>query len=360
VQTEHKGLIPVVLAFVGLVTYIACVGIDGSPRPKRVPRAQSAGAKKGLELPAPPTPDAARADRARVVLISVDGWHVRLTDRMPVWQELVRDGSWSLKAQVPRGATTVISHAALYTGADPKVNGVVHELVNTGPDTHVHGWKFRWTPFRKVAADGTVTYTVKDTLFTAVEAAGHKATAVVQKGKLVGMLRPDGDETGIRLYNDAGLIKAACQAAQDDDVRLVVLHIGSPDGAGHDHGWLSDEQYRTAEKVSGQLQAIRKCLAEAEAAGGLPNTLVITADHGGTPNTVVDGKIKKHGHGANNPDNLTVPWVIVGPGIKSGYEIQTTVRLVDTAPTILRILGIPASSIPTLSGTSVDEVFVRP
>jgi predicted AlkP superfamily pyrophosphatase or phosphodiesterase len=291
------------------------------------------------------------------MLITLDGWHVKLTDRMPVWQEMTAAGSWTLKAQVPRGATTVISHAALYTGADPRVNGVVRELENTGPDTHVHGVKFRWTPFKKVADDGTVTYTMKDTIFTAVKAAGYKATAVVQKGKLVGELSPDGDETGIHVYGDSGLIKAACAAVRDDDTRLVILHIGSPDGAGHNHGWLSDEQYKVAEQVSGQLQTIRQCLADAEAAGGVPTTLIVTSDHGGTPNTVVDGKIKKHGHGANNPDNLTVPWIIVGPGIKQGYEIQASVRLVDTAPTILRILGIPASSIPTLSGVSVDEVF---
>ena len=306
-----------------------------------------------------PAKDAASQAAVRVILVTVDGLHVKLTDRMPVWQEFVRDGSWTLNAKVPKGATTVISHAALYTGADPSVNGVVRELENTGPDTHVHGVKFRWKPFMKVADDGTVTYTVKDTLFTAVEAAGYKATAVVQKGKLVGMLRPDADETGIHVYGDAGLLKAACAAVKDDAVRLVILHLGSPDGAGHEHGWLSEEQYLAAEKVSGQLQTIRKCMTDAEAAGGIPSTLIVTSDHGGTP---VDVCMKRRGkakcgHGANDDDNRLVPWAIVGPGIKAGHEILGHVDLVDTVPTILRILGIPTSAIPTMSGSSIDEVF---
>jgi len=349
------------LPYIAALAALAACAVVASHRPSRT--APPSVRKETPDWPqvaktAPPDASAKTGPR-RVILVTVDGLHVRLTDRMPVWQELARDGSWTLKARVPKGATTVISHAALYTGADPDVNGVVRELENTGPDTHVHGVKFRWHPFMKVADDGTVTYTVKDTLFTAVEAAGYKATAVVQKGKLVGMLRPDADETGIHVYGDAGLIKAACEDVKDDAVRLVILHIGSPDGAGHEHGWLSDEQYAAAEKVSGQLQTIRECMADAESAGGIPNTLIVTSDHGGTP---VDACMKRRGkakcgHGANDDDNRLVPWVIVGPGIKAGHEIQASVRLVDTAPTILRILGIPASSIPTLSGVEISEVF---
>jgi hypothetical protein len=281
----------------------------------------------------------------------VDGWHVRLTDRMPVWKEMAAEGSWTLDAEVPKGATTVISHAALYTGADPKVNGVARELdAKRDGDPHVHGWKFRWR---------TNPLKVAETLFTATEAAGYKAAAVVQKGKLVQLLRPNDDETRIQQAGDKGLIKAACKAVLDDDIRLLVLHIASPDGTGHKLGWLTEAQYRTAETVSDQLQLIRKCIADAEAAGGVPTTLIVTSDHGGTPKDVCQARKGKDncGHGANDADNRRVPWVAVGPGIKPGHQIQAPVRLVDTAPTILRILGIPASSISTLSGAEISEIF---
>lgn len=367
-KLDHTSPIPYVIAFAALVACVTFGKMETRQAATKAPVAARPQPRKESKVPVraeaepqtvpPPAPQASGPQR--VVLISVDGWHARLTDYMPVWKEMAAAGAWTLRAHVPKGATTVISHAELYTGAGPKVNGVTRELSNTGPDTHVHGVKFRWKPFMKVADDGTVTYTVKDTLFSATEAAGHKAVAVVQKGKLVGMLRPDGSESGIKVAGDAGLIKTACAAVRDDAVRLVILHIGSPDGAGHKHGWLSQQQLRTAEIVSGQLQAIRTCIAES--GSGVPTTLIVTSDHGGTPVDVCRAKRGKDacGHGANDDDNRRVPWVAVGPGIKPGHQIAADIRLADTAPTILRILGIPASSIPTLTGVPIAEVFVRP
>jgi predicted AlkP superfamily pyrophosphatase or phosphodiesterase len=272
--------------------------------------------------------------------VTIDGWHVKLTERMPVWDELVRDGSWTLKAEVPKGATTVISHAALYTGADPEVNGVTREPKKsemTGGDPRVHGVKFRWRPLK-----------VADTLFTATEAAGYDAVAVVQKGKLVGLLRPDGDETDIRAHGDKVLLETACAAVKDDRTRLIVLHFKMTDDAGHRHGWLSEEQYAEAEKISGHLRTIRACIAEAEKAGGVPTALVVTSDHGGTPNK---------GHGRDDDDNRLVPLAIVGPGVKAGHEIASPVRLVDVSATVLRLLGLPAEAIPTLSGAEISEIL---
>lgn len=348
--------IPFILAFIGLVI-VACLRQQFSA-PKRVlaPKAAVA-APRHPEVSKPETgalSDAqapAKAAPRRVVLVTVDGWHVRLTDRMPVWSELTAAGSWTLNAEVPKGATTVISHAALYSGADPSVNGISREPRKEEMSMEsIHGVATRWirAPLK-----------VKDTIFTATEAAGHKAVAVVQKGKLVVLLRPDNDETRIRISGDAGLLKAACEAVADDATRLVVLHVSSPDGAGHAHGWLSDEQYRAAGQVSALLQKLRSCIADAEAAGGVPTTLIVTSDHGGT---TVDACMRKRGvarcgHGADDADNRRVPWVAIGPGIKAGHEIRADVRLVDTAPTLLRILGLPNSSIPNLSGVEISEIF---
>ena len=361
-KLDHTSPVPYLLAFIALA---ACVTF-GTMEPRRTATKAPVAARPQKGVPVPKAPKAAEkattaaVGPARVVLITVDGWHSKLTDHMPVWKEMAAEGAWTLRAHVPKGATTVISHAELYTGAEPRVNGVTRELSNTGPDTHVHGVKFRWKPFMKVADDGTVTYTVPQTLLSAVETEGHKATAVVQKGKLVGMLRPDGSESGIKVTGDSGLIKTACAAVQDDAMRLVILHIGSPDGAGHKYGWLSQEQIRTAETVSGQLQAIRKCIADS--GSSVPTTLIVTSDHGGTPVDVCQAKRGKNacGHGANDDDNRRVPWIAVGPGIKPGHHIQADIRLADTAPTALRILDLPTSSIPTLTGVSIDEIFVRP
>lgn len=344
-QEDRTNYAPYILAVIGLA---ACLTMGKSEAPeKERTAARTPAAKKGMALPEVPMSDAAsKADGPRrVVLVTVDGWHVRLTDRMPIWKELEAEGATTLTAQVPKGATTVISHAALYTGADPDVNGVNREPRKEEMSTKtVHGIAGRWrNPPLKV----------EHTLFTAVEAAGHKAVATVQKGKLLAFFRPDADETGITSSgNDARIITRTCDALGDAGNRLVVLHIAKPDYHGHRRGWLTEEQYRGAEEVSADLQTLRACIKAADEGSAVKTTLIVTTDHGGTPGTT--------GHGRDDADNRLVPLAIVGPGVKPGHRIAGHPRLVDVTATVLHILGVPASSIPTLSGVSIDEVFVRP
>jgi len=344
VQEDRTNYAPYLLAVLGLA---ACLTMGKSDAPEKEPApARTPAVKNGMVPPAPP-PIAARAAAGprRVILVTVDGWHVRLTDRMPVWKELEAEGATTLSAQVPKGATTVISHAALYTGADPDVNGVNREPRKDEMSTEtVHGIAGRWkNPPLKV----------EHTLFTAVEGAGYKAVAAVQKGKLLAFFRPDASEAGIMSSgNDARIVRTACAALDDAETRLVVLHIAAPDYAGHKYGWLTERQYEAAEKVDGYLRDLRACIKDAERSGSVPTTLIVTTDHGGTPYTT--------GHGRDDADNRSVPLAIVGPGIEPGHRIAGRPRLVDVTATVLRILGIPPSSIPTLSGAAIDEVFIRP
>lgn len=327
----------------------------------------SAAAKMEKEDPMPPETTASSAGgKARVVLVSLDGMHVKLVDKMPVMQQLFKEGSYTLKARVPTQATTAPSHAALFTGADPDVNGVTtepkkHEAI--GDDARVHGVAFRWKPLK-----------VGETIFTAVEKTGRGVHAYVEKGKLVGLLRADGTEGGIIAKNsiDAHVI-CDCNAFKDASVGLIIVHFKMIDGAGHDVGWLTPEQYKEASNIDAKLGRIRDCIAEADARDGLATTLIVTADHGGTPGL-------KKGHSANNDNNRLVPWVIVGPGIKIDHEIEgrddlhpiarpsdgnpsvaPAILLYDTVPTILRIFDMPASSLPDMSSNakSVDEIFVQ-
>ncbi|WKZ29493.1 MAG: alkaline phosphatase family protein [Patescibacteria group bacterium] len=327
-------------------------------------------AKLMPEDPMPRETFAASVDgKTRVVLVSLDGLHAKLVGKMPVMQQLFKEGSYTLKARVPTAATTAVSHAALFTGADPGVNGVTTEPKKNAEPTcrndcaHVHGVAFRWAPLN-----------IKETLFTAVEKSGRGTNAYVEKGKLVGLLRADGTESGIVTKNsiDAQALRG-CAAFKDPKVGLIVLHFKAIDGTGHDIGWLEPEQYATAKLIDGKLGTIRDCIAEADARDGLATTLIVTADHGGTPG-------KKKGHSANNDNNRLVPWVAVGPGIKMDHEIEgrddlhpiarpsdgnpsvaPAILLYDTVPTILRIFDMPASSLPDMSpnAKSVGEIFVQ-
>jgi arylsulfatase A-like enzyme len=53
---------------------------------------------------------------------------------------------------------------------------------------------------------------------------------------------------------------------------------------------------------------------------------------------------------------MNIPWIAVGPTVKPGYTIQRAVSLIDTTPTLARMLGIAPHE--EWEGTCVDELFV--
>jgi arylsulfatase A-like enzyme len=52
---------------------------------------------------------------------------------------------------------------------------------------------------------------------------------------------------------------------------------------------------------------------------------------------------------------MTIPWLIMGPGIKQGYGIETAVSLLDTTPTLAAIMDIPTHR--DWEGRCISEIF---
>jgi arylsulfatase A-like enzyme len=68
-----------------------------------------------------------------------------------------------------------------------------------------------------------------------------------------------------------------------------------------------------------------------ERAGILDETLlVLTADHGG----------HERSHGSDSSEDMTVPLIMRGPGIKKSCNIEGPTSILDIAPTITRVLGL--------------------
>jgi arylsulfatase A-like enzyme len=99
---------------------------------------------------------------------------------------------------------------------------------------------------------------------------------------------------------------------------------------------------------------IRTLFAALEVRGLLANAVVIiTADHG--EEFKEHGRMA-HGHALYN-ESIRVPLIIVAPGIEGGKVIEDNVSLVDVAPTILDLAGLPAQ--PTFEGTSLVSRMQR-
>jgi arylsulfatase A-like enzyme len=93
-----------------------------------------------------------------------------------------------------------------------------------------------------------------------------------------------------------------------------------------------------AAEVAYMDSELARILGRLEELGVRDDTLVcVIADHGEA--------FGEHGfwtHGILYEEQLHVPLVLAGPGVPPGLEVPSVVRLVDLAPTLLELFGIPA------------------
>jgi len=124
---------------------------------------------------------------------------------------------------------------------------------------------------------------------------------------------------------------------------VCFIHLDDPDSAGHKHGWGSPEQIKAFAEVDAGLGVIVTAIHNA----GLAETsvVIITADHGGHDKT----------HGLNIPDDMTIPWIAWGKGVKQNFTITAPVMTCDTAATVLWLLDVPRP--PDLDGKPVTSAF---
>lgn len=122
--------------------------------------------------------------------------------------------------------------------------------------------------------------------------------------------------------------RAVTAYLRENRPNLLFLHLDHVDHAGHGHGWFSDPYLiavREADWMVGQIMA-----AIAEAGATEDTVVLLTADHGG-----ID-----RGHGGFTTVELEIPWILAGPGIRTGYALKTPVNTYDTAATLAYLLGV--------------------
>lgn len=140
------------------------------------------------------------------------------------------------------------------------------------------------------------------------------------------------------LAGDQIIANEAVRYIASDQPDFAFVYFGTVDTVGHLHGWLSPEYLAQLERVDRAVGSLVE---------GLPadSTILLQSDHGGHERT----------HGTNSPEDMTIPWLVAGPGIRQGYEIKTAVTLLDTAPTLARLLAINPHR--DWEGRCIEEIF---
>jgi predicted AlkP superfamily pyrophosphatase or phosphodiesterase len=260
----------------------------------------------------PPLPDASLT--RHVLLISVDGLRADAIDAFPapVLQRLMREGSYSLTASTVMPSRTLPSHMSMLTGELPERHGVL------------------WNTLLSARGGGVGLPTV----FGVARAHGYRTAAFFSKSKFHALQLPGtldfsqaprgwfGHWSNERTVAD---VEGHLAGARPN---LLFVHLPDPDRAGHGHGWMSVEYGRAVARTDA---ALARLLDAAERAFGMGQyTVIVTADHGG------------HGfdHGGGDSHDLLIPWIAWGRGVGAGAPAGSSIRTIDTASTVLWLLGV--------------------
>lgn len=250
---------------------------------------------------------------SHVVVVSVDGLRPDAIARFgaATMQRLIRDGSATLDARTIALSRTLPSHTSMLTGVLPDKHGVV------------------WNDDERETR-GTIAV---PTVFGIAHARGFHTAAFFSKAKLhyleaEGTLDHGQAPGGRRPWSadrTAGDVERYLATQRPN---LLFVHLGEPDHAGHLSGWMS---WWYARAVRTADAAVRRIVAASDRAYGAGNyTLILTADHGGHGRT----------HGSEALADVTIPWIAYGRGVRAGTTLPAGIRTVDTASTVLWLLGV--------------------
>ncbi|MCA0361930.1 MAG: alkaline phosphatase family protein [Armatimonadetes bacterium] len=249
-----------------------------------------------------------------VALISIDGVRpdgIRLAPT-PNLDRLVRDGSVSWEAQSVTPSITLPCHQSMFRSVAPMKHGVLNNELRVGPN-------------------------VPPSIFDVAARSGQQ-TAMFGNWS---PLRDLGDPEHIHVCylnnnahtadGDSHVAEMAIRGAAAEEFDFLFLYLGHTDWVGHEYGWMSDEYLQAISQVDSCVGRF----VDALIALHHPVDFIIASDHGGHDKV----------HGTEEPEDMTVPFIMWGYRCTTGHKIQQPVTLLDVAPTVTRLMGISAPKV---------------
>ncbi len=261
-----------------------------------------------------------------VMIISIDGLRpdaLMLADT-PHLNALIQAGAYTNKAQTVLPSVTLINHASMLGGMSPLKHGITWNTYNANDERLING----------------------PTLFSLAKQAGFSTAMVVGKPKLEQLVLPGSvDDYSYAGFTDQQVVDKVLLVIENGLPDILFVHLPDVDSLGHAMGWMHPNQIQTITATDALIGEIINSL---ERNNYLDNILlIVTSDHGGLG-------IK---HGGQSPEEMTIPWLAIGPGIPAGLALETDITSYDTAATTLYALNIAIPS--EWDGQPVVELFKR-
>ena len=243
-----------------------------------------------------------------VVLFLVDGMRPDGLQRAdtPTMDHLIATGAHTMSARTVMPSITLPCHASLFLGVMPARHGIT-----------TNAWA---PPARPVPG-----------IFEVLHDAGHTAACFYNWEQLRDLGRPGTLDASfyVRLKHevnspsDQQVATLAAGWLRDHQTDFCFVYLGYTDIAGHGVGWMTVPYL---EAIAGADRCIGHVLK------ALPDDalVIVTADHGG----------HEQAHGTDSDEDMTIPFIISGPGIPADHTIDRPVNITDIAPTIIRQFGL--------------------
>lgn len=260
-----------------------------------------------LTIAANPAQAERRADH--VFIISFDGGKpaVIKQSHMPNFMKMAGEGATTWVANTIMPSITLVSHTSMLTGVSP----AKHKIL----------WN-EWEPDKGIVQVPTVFQVAyKEKLSTAM---------FVGKPKFIHLYRAQSlSRFSYPAYECGTVASIAASYIIDKKPNLCFVHFADSDGAGHQYGWGSEQQKKAFAEEDAALGVVMNAIDKAGIADS--SVVILTADHGGHDRT----------HGTDSPDDMNIPCVAWGKGVKRGDKITAPVTTYDTSATALWLLGVP-------------------
>lgn len=319
-----------------LLTWLAVLSIGCEQKPVLAPvhEVSAPAAAQAQPQPAPAPASSNFALRpSHIILVSFDGARPDIVQhaRMPTLHAMAREGATTWNAQSIVPPLTLPAHTSMLTGLSAEQHGVY--------------WNYWMPAFGTLRAQTIFMLAKSNGLSTAVFSGKDKLAYLFPTGSVDIVSFPltdPRDFSGTNVFSARDVAAQAVKYFEQRKPHLTFVHFPDADMAGHFYGWPSPEQFAALAECDAALALLRSGV---ERSGATNAVFILTSDHGG----------EGLAHGLDRPQDMTIPWIIWGAGVKRGLALTNPVTLPDTAATIAWLFGF---ALPTNTvGKPVREAF---
>ncbi|MDC7675879.1 alkaline phosphatase family protein [Asticcacaulis machinosus] len=259
------------------------------------------------------------AEPARhVIIIGVDGLSTNgvKTAAMPVLQDMMNKGSYSLHARGVLPTTSSANWASILNGAGPEQHGVTKNEWQVGDfnfPTSVTGSGGFFPSLFQIVSDQHPDWEVG---------------SIYQWGGFSNLYDHRFVDYDVNTKDEDETARTAADYIRQKRPNLLFVHLDHVDHVGHHDGHGTTEYYDAVAKADRLIGVIRQATVDAGIAKD--TVIIVTSDHGGV----------SKGHGGETLAELEIPWIAYGPSINAGRKLDQPINTFDTPATVAHLLDV--------------------